>query len=189
VLGADVGKLVLLPVPPDVFHRIKFRSVARQVLGLDVAVGVADELLYERATMCRQTVPNDQQRTMNVTHQRLEEVDHLGSADPLGIEPEVEVAKGDAGGRRKLLPIEVECQNGRLSARRPSAAAIRLQAQSAFIDEDDRALLCLGFFLRAGQVVRFHVRIAFSLRSRAFPTGRCGLQLSACSNFQTWPSW
>ena len=46
-----------------------------------------------------------------------------------------------------------------------------------------------GFFLMAGQVLRFQVRIASSLRSRALPTGRCGLQWSARRIFQTWPLW
>ena len=71
------------------------------------------------------------------------------------VEPEVEVAKGDAGGRRKLLPVEVELEHRRPAARRPRAAAMRPLAQPAFVDEDDRAALFLGFFLRAGQVLVF----------------------------------
>ena len=62
---------------------------------------------------------------------------------------------------------------------------MRPLTQSAFVDEDDRAPLFLGFFLRVGQVFFFHLRIASSLRSRALPTGRCGLQFSARSSFQT----
>ncbi len=135
--------------------------------------------------MCRQAIPHDEQRTLNVTHQRLEEVDHLGTADGVGIEPEVEVVEGDSGRCRELLPVEVELPYGRLPTRRPSAAAMRPLAQSAFVEEDDRAPLFAGFFLMPGQVVRFHRRIASSLRSRALPTGRCGLQLRARRSFQT----
>ncbi len=132
---------------------------------------------------------NDQQRTLYVAQQRLEEIDHLGTADGVGIETEIEVVESDSGRRRELLPVEVELQYGRLPARRPSTAAMWLLAQSAFVDEDDRAALFLGFFLMAGQVCFFQARIASSLRSRALPTGRCGLQWSARSSFQTWPSW
>ena len=37
--------------------------------------------------------------------------------------------------------------------------------------------------------LRRQLRIASSLRSRALPTGRCGLQPSPRRIFQTWPSW
>ena len=47
----------------------------------------------------------------------------------------------------------------------------------------------LDFFLMRVQVLRFQLRISSSLRSRAFPTGRCGLHSSARRIFQTWPSW
>ena len=51
---------------------------------------------------------------------------------------------------------------------------MRLLTQSAFVDEDERTAFVLGFFLMRVQVLRFQVRIRSSLRSRAFPTGRCG---------------
>ena len=56
---------------------------------------------------------------------------------------------------------------------------MRLLTQSAFVDEDDRTFFFAGFFLMAGQVLRCQPRMASSLRSRALPTGRCGLQPSA----------
>ena len=40
------------------------------------------------------------------------------------------------------------------------------------------ACFVVGFFFRPGQVLRRQLRIASSLRSRALPTGRCGLQPS-----------
>ena len=176
---------MLLPVAPQVFDRVQLGRVGGQVLGLDVALRVAEELLHQSAAMRRQAIPHDEQRTLHVAHQRLEEVDHLGTADGVGIETEVEVVERDSGRRRELLPVEVELQYGRLPTRRPRAATMWLQAQSAFVDEDDRAPLFLGFFLMVGQVFFFHVRIASSLRSRALPTGLCGLQFSARSSFQT----
>jgi hypothetical protein len=54
-------------------------------------------------------------------------------------------------------------------------ALVRALTQTAFVDEDDRAAFFLGFFLMAGQVLRFHSTMASSLRSSARPAGRCGL--------------
>ena len=70
-------------------------------------------------------IPDDEQRTTDVPHQGFEKIDHFGTADGVGIEPEVEVVKRDPGRRRELLPVEVELQYGRLPTRRPSAAAMR----------------------------------------------------------------
>jgi hypothetical protein len=134
-------------------------------------------------------VPDNQQRAIDMTHQRLEKVDPLRLADRIAIESEVEVAQSQAGCYRQLVPVEMEQQHWRLAARRPAATAVRLLRQSAFVEEDDRAALVLGFFLMLGQVLRCPLRIASSLRSRARPTGRCGLQFNARRIFQTWPSW
>ena len=101
------------------------------------------------------------------------------SADRAGIEPEVKVAQRQPGRHRQLVPVEVELQHRCLAARRPGAATMRLLTQSAFVDEDDRTFFFAGFFLMAGQVLRCQPRMASSLRSRALPTGRCGLQPSA----------
>ena len=57
--------------------------------------------------------------------------------------------------------------------------------QSALVDEDDRAALLAGFFLMAGHFFRFQSRICDSLRSRALPVGRWGLQRRDTRIFQT----
>ena len=145
---------MLLPVRPNVFHRIQLRRIGRQEFRGDVAFGEFDELSYQAAAVCRQAVPDDQQRPVDVADQSLQEVDDLQLADRTAIEPEVKVAQRQPGRHRKLLPVEVELQQRCLAARRPGATAMRLLTQSAFVDEDDRAALFLGFFLVAGQVLR-----------------------------------
>ena len=180
---------MLLPIRPDVLHRVEFRRIGRQVLRHDVPLGEFDELPHQAAAVGRQSIPDNQQRLVDVTHERFEKVDHLDLADRARIEPEVEVAQRQPGRHRELLPVEVELKDGRFPARRPTAATMRLLTQSAFVDEDQRAAFVVGFFLRPGQVLRCQLRIAASLRSRARPTGRCGLQPSPRRIFQTWPSW
>jgi len=74
--------------------------------------------------------------------------------------------------RRQRLPVEMELQDRCLAARCPGATAMRSFAQSAFVDEDDRAALVFGLFFNAGQRACFHRRMLSSSRSSARPTGR-----------------
>src|SRR5271165_1356800 len=76
-----------------------------------------------------------------------EKLDDLRAANGSRKQPEVEVPPGHARNRRPGLPVEVILQHRRLSAGRPSTAAVRTFAQSAFVDEDDRAAFVFGFFL------------------------------------------
>jgi hypothetical protein len=87
-------------------------------------------------------------------------------------QPKVEVPPRYSRHRRQHLPVEVILLDRRLSARRPGAAAVRVLAQSAFVDEDDGPPLFLGFFLISGQRCCFHRRIFSSSRSSARPAGR-----------------
>jgi hypothetical protein len=91
---------------------------------------------------------------------------------------EVEVPDRHPGGNRNGLPVEVVLEHRRLPPRCPGPAPVWTLAQPAFVDEDDGAPFFLGFFLIAGQVLRFHSPMASSLRSSARPTGRWGLQPS-----------
>jgi hypothetical protein len=59
-------------------------------------------------------------------------------------------------------------------------------AQPRFLNEDDRAALFLGVFFSSGQRACFHRRTAFSLRSRARPTGRWQLHPNPRRIRQTW---
>ena len=104
----------------------------------------------QSAAMCREPVPDDQQRTVDPADQGFEEVDHLGALDRAGIEAEVETPERQAGHGGQGLPIEVVLEHRSLSAWRPGPAAVRPLTQSAFVDEDDRTALLAGFFLIAG---------------------------------------
>src|ERR1039457_7445226 len=187
VLGAGVGKFVVLGVAPDVFGGIQFRSVGGQVLDVDAALLRGHELLHYAAAMCGQPVPYQQQLSGNVPQQVFEKRHHLPSADRSGIQPEVEIPQRDARDDRKRLPVKVILQPWRVASPRPRAATVRPLAQSAFVEKDDRSPLFLGFFLMSGQVTFFQWRMACSLRSSARLTGRWQLQPSATRIFHTWP--
>lgn len=185
--GADVGQLVLLPVRPDVFDRIQFRRVGRQLGDLDSAALAAQVIANQTAAVNSEPIPDHEQLAGQAAAQLFQEIDQFGAPDGAGVELEIKSPKGQPGHRRKLLPVEVVLQDRRLTARRPGAAAMRPLAQSAFVEKDDGTPLPPRFFFSAGQVVRFHALIRASSRSLARPTGRCGLQPNRRSTRQTWP--
>src|ERR1700739_1736073 len=139
--------------------------------------------------MAGQAIPHDQQRLVQVTHQGLQKVHDLFFLDGPGIDTKVKVPPGEAGCDRQTLPIEVVLQDGGLPTRSPSATTMRSLTQSAFVDEDKEALLSARFFFSPGHTVFFHWRTCSWSRSRARPSGRCGLQPRPTRIFQTWPSW
>ena len=132
---------------------------------------------------------DQQQRLVDLPVQRLQKLLDLLAGDGAFIETEVEIVERQPSRSRQHLPAEVVLLHGRVNAESPGAAAMRPLAYARLVDEDDRAPLFLGFFLAAGKVRRRHWRMLSSLRSRARPTGRCGLQPSRTRIFQTCPGW
>ena len=102
---------MLLP-SRDVFHRVELRGIGRQKLDLDVPLGEFDELPHQAAAVGWQSIPDNQQRLVDVTQQCFEKVDHLGLADRAGIEPEVEVAQRQPRCDGKPLPLKLNCSTG-----------------------------------------------------------------------------
>ena len=180
---------MLLPVAPDVFHRIQFGGVGGKILDMDSAAELVDIVAHETAAVGRQAVPDQKQRLANALHERLQKIDDLRTLDRTSVQPEIETQERESSNRRQTLPVEIELENGGLPAGRPRATPMRPLAQSAFVDEDDRAPFSARFFLIAGQFFLFQRRISSSLRSRARPVGRCGLQPRLTRIFQTCPLW
>jgi len=169
---------MMFPITPDVLDRIELRRVSRQVLKLDPAALVGDKLSHQSAAMGLRAIPDHQQLARQVAQQVPEEVHHLGGANSVLVEPEIEVPPGDAGRDRKHFPVEVILQHRSLSAWGPGAHPMRPLAQPALVDEDDGTPLAEGFFLIRGQRTRFQYRMASSSRSSAFPVGLWQLQPS-----------
>jgi hypothetical protein len=178
---------MVLPVTPQIFHRIEFRGIGGKVFDGDLAVQGIQELTDEPAPVCWQPVPHDQQRGLEVAEEVGQEDNRLLLADRFLENLKIEVPQGHPGSHRDGLPIEVVLQYGSLPTRRPGTAPMGTLAQPAFVDEDDGAPFFCGFFLIPGQVLRFQWPIASSLRSSARPAGRCGLQFSCRNSFHTCP--
>ena len=137
---------MLLPVAPDVFHRIQFGSVGGKILDLDSAVELVDIVAHETAAVGRQAVPDQKQRLANALHERLQKIDDLRTLDRTSVQPEIETQERESSNHRQTLPVEIEFEDGGLPAGRPGPTAMRPLAQSAFVDEDDRAPFSARFF-------------------------------------------
>jgi len=87
---------VVLAVCPDVLHRIQLRRIRREVFRLQAALLVADELLRDFAAVAREPIPNQQDVSINVTEQMLEELDDLLGLDGLFEDLKVEIPECDA---------------------------------------------------------------------------------------------
>src|SRR5262249_26755462 len=188
-LRTKVAKLMVLPVAPDVLHRIKLRSIGGQVLNADGAILLGHKVLDQPATMRFGAVPNHQKLLFNVTLKMGEKLNNLRAFNTARIKLEIEIPPGNSGNRRKLLPVKAILQNRCLAFRRPRPATVRPLAESTLINEHYRAPLALGFFLSSGQRRFSHCLMAGSSLSRALPTGRWQLQPSFFNNQITCPAW
>lgn len=178
---------MLLAISPDVFDRIKFRSIGWQTLQMDAAVLLRDVFPDQSAAVRGQTIPKDREQAADVLLEMFEKLDHLRCLDAAGEKSEVEIPNRDSCDGRKTVPVEGILQHGSLTARSPSSDAMRPLAQSAFVHKNYRAAVLKGFFLISGQRTRFHCKIAGSSRWVARPTGRWQLQPSERKIRQTCP--
>lgn len=108
--------------------------------------------------------------------ERLEEIDDLLLLDAALVKSEQAVGTRQSRNDRHMVPVEVELNDGCLSLGSPGPHACRAFADSGLVDKDGQSAFSLGFFLRAGQVLRFQERTVSSLRSMARFSGFCGLK-------------
>lgn len=184
--GSDqVCNLMSFEVAPHIFDRIEFRRIRGQSLDHDSLSRSSHVVFDQHAAMNRRTVPNNQDFSGNMPLEMPQELDHLGAFDAACIDLKIEPPERKATDDRKAFPVKGFMEHRSLPAQRPCARPRGAGAQSAFVDEDDSAPLLAGFFFKAGQVVRFHRRIALSSRSTARRSGRWQLNPLAPSKRQT----
>jgi hypothetical protein len=147
VFRAEVREFGFLPVGPEILDGIEFGRVGGepfhvQPVGLRLEIG-ADDM----AAVNGRTVPQQQDFARHLAVQCVEKADDLRALDRALVQLEGEVSRRQSGDGREAFPIEVEGQNGRLTAGRPRARPARPLAQSAFVAEDEGAPFAPGFFL------------------------------------------
>ena len=89
VMGAEVRQLVMFPIAPDVFHRIEFWGIGRQVVQRQAAPLAGDKFRDQVAAMSLGAIPDYQQSPRQMTQQMGKEVHHLRGADGSLVEPEI----------------------------------------------------------------------------------------------------
>lgn len=176
VLWAEVRQFMLFAVTPDVFHRIEFGRVSRQILQMDVPTLSGYKLAHQATAVDGQAVPNNQQPEANVPLEVFQELDYLRSLDAPREKAEVEIPEGNPSHGRKALPVEGVLQDRSLAARSPSADPVWALAQTALVHKHYGTLLSESLFFNSGQRTRFQRRIAGSSRWIARPVGRWQLQ-------------
>ena len=177
---AQVWQLMVLQMTEDVLARIQFGRIRGKIFQLNTTVLALDKEFHQRTAMRRQSIPDHQQWSRNVSQEVTQKFDQLWSPDRPFEQTKVKVPPADSGDQRQYLPIEVVLQHRRLSFRRPSAAAVWPLAQSTFVDKDDRPPFDFGFFFSSGHRPLFQRRIAGSSRSKALPVGRWQLHPRSC---------
>jgi len=188
-LGTQVWQLMMLPVSPQILHRIQLGSVRGQELDRQAPATLGNELLDQTTPVLAQPIPDHEQPPGEVPQQVTEELHYLRSPDGPPEKLEVEPPPRHSCDRREVVPVKVVLQDRSLSSWSPGAADVGSLTQPALVDEDDGPTFFASFFLMAGQRYLFQCRMASSSRSKARPVGRWQLQPNCPRILQTCPGW
>src|SRR5215210_2677271 len=105
-LRTKIGKLMVLPISPDVLHRVKLRSIGRQVLKTEGAVLLGHKVFDQPAMVGSGAVPDHQQLSFDVALKMREKLNNSGAPNTARMKLKVEVPPSDASYGRKFLPIK-----------------------------------------------------------------------------------
>ena len=95
-LRTKIGQLMVLPIPPDVFHRVKLRSIGRQVLKTEGAVLLGHKVFHQPAMVGSGAIPDHQQLSFDVALKMREKLNDLGASNTARMKLKVEVPPSDA---------------------------------------------------------------------------------------------
>ena len=91
IAGTQVGQLVLLPVTPEVLHRVEFWGISRKTFHPDFTVQAFQVRPHKLAAVCGNAVPYDEKPALHVTLKVFQEIDYLFGLDRTGVEAKVKV--------------------------------------------------------------------------------------------------
>ncbi len=175
VVGAVIRQGMSFQPSPQVLDRVEVGCVRWQKRNQDAPAQGVQVIAYQAASVRLQTIPDYEQRLLQMRLERFEEFDDLFFLDAALVQPEQAVAARQSGNHRDVVPVEVKLDDRRLPDRSPSAHPCGPLADTGFVDKYDHSALSPGFFLSLGQVLRFQLRTASSLRSSARFSGFCAL--------------
>src|SRR5688572_20580155 len=108
-MTAEITQVYIFQIMPDAFIRVQIRGVTGQALQVEPFFPpVAQKVLNGLSLMGRQTIPNDQQLTDDMSQQVLQKPDNLGAAEGLVLGHCVKLAFwGDSTNDRQVLPKRI----------------------------------------------------------------------------------
>lgn len=183
-LRSKIGELMIFDVTPDVFDRIQFWSVRRQLECLKFPMSLEPSVNFLRPVRA-QPIPDHEDVTMRKIEFKLFEKGYaLGGSDIFHrMESEDEPLFSSLGRRRETSDgrnLSVRSSFGSehrsFAFRRPRAFDERREKESCFVDENYDGIEFAGFFLMRGKSFLTHSRMRLSSRSSARFVGRCALQ-------------
>lgn len=189
--GGLVGERIGFEVRPQVFDRIEFGGIGRQVLKVCRVWG--DTFVEEFAKVGLEPIEDHDQRCAHLALHVLQKFDHTLSID-VGIRMQTEVQRqsitrgndaqrGDGGDF--LVGAGTLAQDGRAASRVPGAAHQRRHQQTGFVEEDQRRSQACGVFFTLGQSCWTQLRMRSSSRSIARRVGFCGENPRPCKRRPT----
>ena len=179
IVADEVRQVGVREMAPEVFDRVQFRRVRRQVFHFQPGTLSLQVVLDLSSAMRRETVPQQNcPSALDVPFEAAQVGDDLLLFDRAGVEPQAQSdalcsRRGDqTRDGRHALPVERRYEDRRSALRSPCATYRWAFGKTAFIEEnqDCTAIFCL--FLICGQRCLSQRRIAGSLRSRACDLGR-----------------
>jgi len=188
VVWAEVGKRMPLEPSPEEFDRIKFGCIAWQEVQLDAVLCGGHIVAHQVAAMRPGAVPDDKQRTAQVSQQGFEELYYLLLGDAAIVQTKATAGEVHAGDERKLMPVEMKLHHWGLALQRPSAHPRWPLRDTGLVDEYDQPSLACGVFFSAGQVRLRQFSMAAASRSRARRSGFWLDKPNCPSKRQTWTS-
>lgn len=179
VLADELGHVGPCEMTPEVFDRIQFGSVRRQVLDRQPRDLSGEMTLHVAASVSREAIP--QQYDLAIADMPLQSPqvrDDLRLLDRSAVQAKAQAdaacrrGRDQAGDCRGALPVEWSDQDRRATAGRPGALHAGGFRKAAFVEKYDQRSGLTGLFLIRGQRWRIHLAIASSSRSRARCSGR-----------------
>jgi hypothetical protein len=184
--GGIVGQRVGLEVSPEVFDRIEFRGVGRQVLQMCRAG--QDAFLDELALVGLEAIPDEHDGHAQLTLQVLEEV-HRSLGIDVGVRAESKVQSDPVACRRDaqcgdggdlLIVLAALPKYRGLSSHAPGAAHQGGHEHPGFVEENEGRSQARGVFFTRGQSCSIQALMRSSSRSSARRVGFWGEKPRPC---------
>lgn len=136
---------------PNVFRGIQLRSISREPFFLD-SLSMGQKRLHGFSSMDQAPIPQQNNRTTQMTEQPSKKSDELIRFDVLGMNPEKQPAPAFLSGEcqrryhRHAIPPKKMFKDGRLAPGSPRPNDIRKQEKAAFIQKDQMGATSQSFF-------------------------------------------